>query len=67
MIDVNINVIAHELDPTKRYVLEIKRGDLDLASSEVLVKRLQQLGVKGIVVVSETGEAINVKQLPEEV
>lgn len=67
MTDININVTAHELDPTKRYVLEIKRGDLDLASSEVLVKRLQQLGVGGIVVVSETGEAINVKQLPEEV
>lgn len=65
MAEVNINVTAHELDPTKKYVVEIRRGDLGLDASEALVKQLQRLGVDGIVVITETGEAIKVKEVPD--
>jgi hypothetical protein len=65
MTDVTINVTAHELDPTKKYVVEIRRGDLGLEASEGLAKQLQRLGVVGIVVITETGEAIKVKEVPD--
>jgi len=65
MAELNINVTAHELDPTKKYVVEIRRGDLGLDACEYLVKELQRLGVDGIVVITETGEAIKVKEVPQ--
>lgn len=65
MAEVNINVTAHELDPTKKYVVEIRRGDLGLDACHGLVKQLQALGVDGLVVLTETGEAIKVKEVPQ--
>lgn len=67
MTDVNINIVAHELDPNKRYLLEIRRGDMGLEATSQLVRHLKENGITGAVVVSETGEAINIKEIPEEV
>lgn len=67
MTDVNINVVAHELDPSKKYVLEVRRGELGLDATSQLVRTLKANGINGFVVVSETGEAIKVNEIPEEV
>lgn len=67
MADININVTATELDPTKKYIVEVRRGDLTFEGVDQLRKVLyDQYGVDGLIVVSETGKAINVKQIPEE-
>jgi hypothetical protein len=67
MTDLNINVVAHELDPSKRYIIEVRQGDLTMEAVDELRKALAKVGVMTLLVVSTTGEAIKVNTVPEEV
>lgn len=67
MTDININVQAHELDPSKSYIIEVRRGDLTFEGVEQFRKIVaDRWGIDAILVVTETGESIKVKEAPKE-
>jgi len=64
-MEINLNITGVELDPTKKYIIEVRRGDLSMEAVDQLRKALSGAGVTSLLVVSETGEAIKVKTIPE--
>lgn len=64
--EVKLQVIAKELDPTKKYILEVRQGDFDTEAMRLLSKGLYQLGITNILVSSPDGNSIKVTELPEE-
>lgn len=63
-VNVNLTVNGYALDPSQTYIIEIKKADATEAVAKGLVNALQQLGVKHVLVATETGEALNVVQVP---
>ena len=63
-VNVNLTVNGYALDPRQTYIIEIKKADATQAVAKGLVNALQQLGVKHVLVATETGEALNVVQVP---
>jgi len=62
---VNINVVARELDPSKVYVIEVRKDSMPMQDFHSLCGAIRNLGVKFIAVVSDTGDDINVIEIPE--
>lgn len=65
MIDVKVDMKGIALDPTKSYILEIRRGDLPYSTVEQSRRAFREAGINTIIVVSETGNAINVVEIPQ--
>lgn len=66
MTDVTINVKGESLDPSKAYIIEVKQSDINGATMHGLTNALQQLKIKHVLVATDTGEAVNVVEVPEE-
>ena len=65
MTDVNINITGVGLESDKKYLLEARRGDITYEGLESLRKSFKDNNIDVIIVVSETGNALNVVEIPE--
>ena len=64
-VNVVINVNGYALDPSRSYIIEVKQEDIDEHTAKGLVKALQQLSIKHVVVTSKSGESLNVVEVPD--
>lgn len=61
MKDLKINIVnAHELDPNKKYILELPNENYSMDDAHQIANTIYELGIKGIVVVNRGKESIKV-------
>jgi hypothetical protein len=62
----NIDVIilkAHEIDRSKKYIIEVKEGSMTMYDVDMMANSLQKMGVVSAVIVrTKDGESITIKE-----